>query len=165
MGTRSRRIPAAHVLQRELCLDLQIGTCSSRNRFRRGSTVLPIKQIPHRLTSRRVRAFVRLPSIGSLRPRIPRVLLTARRTPIRKPRLPRPQLKLFTAHHASFDRICWHLFYFIAGSERVMGQSELWTVPFRWRHPEGPRFLQRAEGSRADHNCGWVQLTHCSRPE
>jgi hypothetical protein len=36
---------------------------------------------------------------------------------------------------------------------------------FPRRHPEGPRFHQRTEGSRAHRNCCRVKLHHYRKPE
>src|SRR5579872_1595788 len=74
------------------------------NLFERPSAVFPVQQILHRLTPGGVGAFVALQRIGRCSARI--LFLAARRTAIRKPGLPRPQLKLFPTLHTSFNRIC-----------------------------------------------------------
>jgi len=71
-----------------------------------GSAVLTIKQIAHRLTAGGVGSLVRLPLIPGRCAGIAGFLFAALRTTIGKPGLPRLQLKLLTASHASFDRKC-----------------------------------------------------------
>ena len=69
------------------------------------STIFAIKQIAHSLAPGGVSSLVGLPAFSRLGTGISSFFFAALRTPVRKPRLPRLQLKLFTTSHANFDRI------------------------------------------------------------
>jgi hypothetical protein len=94
------------------------------------SAILPIQQIPHRLTPGGVGAFVGLERVRRFSCRI-RVFFTARRTTIREPRLPRFQLKLLPANHTRLDRIRRHTHYILSREQTPRSRNE--TVPLKYR--------------------------------